>query len=343
MITTTKTELKKDTTDTDLDSKSVQQRKSIESHSKDIWTLIKEANQRVKKGEKAEEAGLESLLLFVGGKQCGKSTLISRFLDKGCIHLTSDDTPSPSVALEYTFGRRTRGANGIKDVSHIWELGTVYVTEAGATSLSDLINIPLNEANIHIASLAICVDLSKPEESLQLLKHFFDKTGARVDKILEGLESRGSKRPKALRHHAWTRFGADHPDKLFIIYGREHVKPFVIPVAIIGTKYDSLSKMESERRKLLCKTLRFIAHSNGASLLFVTTKDEVSIAKVAYIILIQCRQLISHHAFKAATFKTMVMEHTKPLAIVAGFSLLIKVKIYCHKSAYHHLNFQRKR
>jgi dynein light intermediate chain 2, cytosolic len=117
------------------------------------------------------------------------------------------------------------------------------------------------------------VDLSRPEESLSFLKHMLDKTGARITSVLDGLESRGSKRPKALRSHAWTRFGADHPDK-------DSVSPFLIPVVIVGTKYDALSSMESERRKLLCKTLRYVSHTNGASLLFVSSKDESSVTKV---------------------------------------------------------------
>jgi dynein light intermediate chain 2 len=38
-----------------------------------------------------------------------------------------DETPNPTVALEYTFGRRTRGQGNIKDVTHIYELGIFFI------------------------------------------------------------------------------------------------------------------------------------------------------------------------------------------------------------------------
>jgi GH24 family phage-related lysozyme (muramidase) len=49
--------------------------------SKDIWSLIK--NTRPKKTEGQTDAAIESYLFVVGERQCGKSTIISRFLDKG--------------------------------------------------------------------------------------------------------------------------------------------------------------------------------------------------------------------------------------------------------------------
>jgi dynein light intermediate chain 2 len=86
-------------------------------------------------------------LFFVGGRDSGKSTIISRFLDK-------DEKPNPTIALEYTFGRKNKGQNGVKDVTHIYELG-------GGTFLADLIKIPINESNIHQSAYVIVIDLSK--------------------------------------------------------------------------------------------------------------------------------------------------------------------------------------
>lgn len=149
------------------------------------------------------------------------------------------ENPAPSVALEYTFARRTRNGGNTKDVCHIWEL-------AGGTRLSDLVNIPIIETNIQNTSIMIVVDLSKvlfglttqPGQILALIKHFIDKIGLRVRQVLDGLEQRGSKRPKAMRSHAWIRFGADHPD-------RDQVIPFPIQLTICASKYDSLADMES--------------------------------------------------------------------------------------------------
>ena len=42
--------------------------------------------------------------------------------------------------------------------------------------------------------------------------------------------------------------------------------PFPIPLVIIGGKYDEFQDFDSEKRKIICKTLRFVAHSHGAHL-----------------------------------------------------------------------------
>eukprot|EP00842_Homolaphlyctis_polyrhiza_P006453 jgi/Hompol1/6809/HPOL_002295-RA len=256
---------------------------------RDLWTLIKEAKDRDKKSNNDVDSSIETTLFVVGSKSSGKSSLILRFLDR-------DEVPSPSVALEYTFGRRTRGVNSTKDVTHIWEL-------AGGTSLSDLLDIPITESNIHTSAFIIVLDLSAPSTLLDTLEVLLSKIHSRSAKILEGLESRGSKRPKALHSYALKKYGTDHPDK-------DLVKLSPIPIAIIGSKFDEIKDMESEMRKLLCKTLRYIAHTNGASLLFSSHKDENLVARA--------RQLLSHYAFRGSSIKSMSIDHNKPIVVMAG-------------------------
>nr|KAJ3422923.1 Cytoplasmic dynein 2 light intermediate chain 1 [Polyrhizophydium stewartii] len=257
---------------------------------KDLWALIKESKDREKRGNEGTSVVVHGTTLFVvGSKSAGKTSLILRFLDR-------DETPSPTVALEYTFGRRTRGVNSTKDVTHIWEL-------AGGVFLSDLLDIPITEANIHASTFIIVLDLSDPSNILETLDTLLGKIRARVAKILAGLEQRGSKRPKALRNYAAKKYGSDHPDK-------DVVNIMPVPVAIIGSKFDEIKDMESEMRKMLCKTLRYVAHMNGASLLFVSQKDENLVAK--------SRQLLSHYAFRGSSIKTMTIDHSKPIVMMAG-------------------------
>ena len=65
-----------------------------------------------------------------------------------------EETPSPTVALEYTFGRKSRPMSSIKDVTNIWEL-------AGGAMLSKLVDIPLTESNIHTSAFVLALDLSQ--------------------------------------------------------------------------------------------------------------------------------------------------------------------------------------
>ena len=55
-----------------------------------------------------------------------------------------------------------------------------------------------------------------------------------------------------------------HP--FFPLQDKELLDPMLIPLAILGTKYDIFQDFEPEKKKIICKTLRFVAHTNGASL-----------------------------------------------------------------------------
>ncbi len=133
----------------------------------------------------------------------------------------------------------------------------------------------------------------------------------KLNVILERLEAKGSRRPQALRNHAIKRFGADHPDT-------SNCQLFPVPLLIIGTKYDGLKTVESyvfdligrEPKKMLCKMMRYIAHTNGASILFHSTLEESLNSKA--------RQFISHLTFKTTGPKAMMTDHNKPLLVLAG-------------------------
>ena len=66
-----------------------------------IWDLAieqsKEKRANVLTDQKSSD---ERSLLILGSRSVGKTTLIHRFLD-------SQDSPKPTLALEYTFGRKT--------------------------------------------------------------------------------------------------------------------------------------------------------------------------------------------------------------------------------------------
>ena len=58
-----------------------------------------------------------------------------------------------------------------------------------------------------------------------------------------------------------------------------------VPLAILGTKYDIFQDFEPEKKKVICKTLRFVAHTNGASLHVSTqwkTYNTMSILSFVY-------------------------------------------------------------
>jgi dynein light intermediate chain 2 len=91
---------------------------------------------------------------------------------------------------------------------------------------------------------------------------------------------------------------------------REMMDPLLIPLVILGTKYDLFQDYDPEMRKVICRTLRFIAHRSGAHLLFFTTKQETLLGKM--------RSMVSHLIFATPLSKTCQTDHSKPLLITAG-------------------------
>lgn len=70
-------------------------------------------------------------------------------------------------------------------------------------------------------------------------------------------------------------------------------------------------------QKILCSTLRFIAHIHGASLIFTSNRDESSILRF--------KQLINHHAFRTHAPKFVALDHSKPLFVIAGQDSLVGI------------------
>ncbi|XP_043931007.1 cytoplasmic dynein 2 light intermediate chain 1 isoform X2 [Protopterus annectens] len=219
----------------------------------------------------------------------GKTTLILRFLDR-------DEAPKPTLALEYTFGRRAKGHNTPKDIAHLWELG-------GGTSLTELITIPINVSSIRTLSLVLVLDLSKPHDLWMTMEKLLQADRIQVNKVLTELGKTDSAGANELKRQIWKTVSKDHPD-------HELIDPFPIPLVIIGNKYDIFQDFDSEQRKVICKTLRCVAHYYGASLVFTSYKAEALVLKM--------RNLINHLAFGTERNKAVSVDYNKPLYIPAG-------------------------
>jgi len=139
-----------------------------------------------------------------------------------------------------------------KDVTHLWELG-------GGTFLSKLVEVSITADTISCLSAVLVLDLSKPEELWNTQETFVKKIRQCVTHVLAELKPVNPSLPARLKQRAWRKFGKDHPDK-------DLLDPLPIPLAIIGTKYDIFQDFDPEKKKIISKTLRFIAHTNGASL-----------------------------------------------------------------------------
>lgn len=264
---------------------------------KTIWDLAVEERDRVEypsnqdqQDESQFSSSDESSIFFLGSKNSGKTSIILRFLDR-------DEAPKPTTALDYTFGRRAKTGHNIgKDIGHIWELG-------GGTFLSKLIEIPITSVTIRNMAIAIVLDLSLPNELLYTVETLLSQVKSKVNKALEDLDKKHPGSVQQLKKQAWKRFGEEHPDK-------SSIDPFPIPLAIIGGKYDIYQDFDPEKRKMISRTLRFIAHSNGAHLQFFSTKAEGLTNRT--------RGLVGSLLFHTPLNKVVSVDHNKPIIVPSG-------------------------
>lgn len=230
-------------------------------------------------------------VFFVGSKAGGKTTILLRFLDR-------DETAKPTLALEYTFGRRARGHNTPKDIAHLWELG-------GGISLSDLVQIPITADNVSSLSVVLVLDLSKPNALWETMESLLGSARNQVEKVCASLQKTGESRSGKQRV-----LHKEYPD-------RELISPFPVPLLIVGSKFDIFQDFDSEKRKVICKTLRFLAHFYGASLIFTSSKSETTMSK--------SRSFINQLAFGTERLKSISTDPSKPLAIPAGSDSLSQI------------------
>ncbi|KFQ73983.1 Cytoplasmic dynein 2 light intermediate chain 1, partial [Phaethon lepturus] len=252
-----------------------------------LWDL---AIAEVEKRENPDDDGKhvevwEKSILFMGSKNGGKTTIILRCLER-------EEIPKPTLALEYTFGRRARRHNTPKDIAHFWELG-------GGTSLLELIRIPITSNNIRSFAVVLVLDLSKPNELWTTMEKLLQVTRIHVHKILTKLEQTNPEVATEIKQRMQNNLQRDHPDY-------ELVDPFPVPLVIIGSKYDIFHEFDSEMRKIISKTLRFVSHYYGASLVVF-------------------RVLINHLAFGYDKSKSVSVDHSKPLFIPAGLDSLSQI------------------
>lgn len=254
-----------------------------------IWDLaISINNQKIINGEESINKQKETSLIFVGSKGVGKTTLIHRFLER-------EEAPKQTLALEYTFGRKTN-QNLIKDVCHLWELG-------GGTLYTNLIETPLSANKLPETTIVLVVDLSKPERIWNTLTTLISSVKEYISNSLKSEQAKTLKIEERLEKESAVRLGPEHMDA-------DSIQTFPIPLLILGGKYDIFQDFEPEKKKLVCRTLRYLAHLHGAALQFYSAKDPGLVKKA--------RDLLSHFAFSSAAAKGMSQDYNKPLIIPAG-------------------------
>ncbi|XP_022110975.1 cytoplasmic dynein 2 light intermediate chain 1-like isoform X2 [Acanthaster planci] len=192
-----------------------------------------------------------------------------------------------------------------KDVAHIWELG-------GGTFLSELVEVSIKEENILSSSVMLILDLSHPNELWVTMEVLLKAALKRIEKVMDKLLTASPRIHEEIMNRSRKRFG-DHPDLNMI-------DPFPLPLVIVGTKYDIFQDFDSEKRKIIGRTLRFVAHHYGATLQFCSSKHEGLMNRT--------KAQFGHLAFGAPLSINMKManfDHHKPMMIPFGMDSLEQI------------------
>jgi len=251
-----------------------------------IWDAAIEELKKSKENEKPSN----KFLFFTGGSSSGKTTSILNFLSR-------DEKPRPTVALEYTFARKSGNLQN-KITSHIWELG-------GGSHLNKLLQIPINPQTIQHLTIVIVVDLSKPEMIWKYTEELIKNMKVRAEDVIKEVNKEDPNFGKALKKAAKHRLGSEK-DKFLL----DSIKPFPIPLIIIGSKYDLFEDFDLADKKLITGAMRCIALYNAASLLFVSSKIESTNKNL--------RHILNAAAFDVKLNKTSIIEENRPIYIPVG-------------------------
>ncbi|XP_029712477.1 cytoplasmic dynein 2 light intermediate chain 1-like [Aedes albopictus] len=264
---------------------------SINSMEPDTNETIQDIAMKLVTEQMKQESSLtggpsERTIFVLGSKGAGKSTLINRFLDR-------DDITRPTLALEYSFGRRTASGQGAqKNICNVWELGSLV-------NSNQLIEVPVRSHGLATFAAVIVLDLSQP-----------DRLWTDLQCILNGLKQAISKNCSAkevieMKERMKQKVGIDHEDLNTL-----EILPF--PVIIVGGKYDAFQNVDSEIKKHVCRCLRSISHAIGAALIFYTSKN-ASLSKMI-------RDAMNHLGFGSPSnpFKALALDHNGPLVVPFG-------------------------
>lgn len=110
------------------------------------------------------------------------------------------------------------------------------------------------------------VDLSEPHQLWFILDSLLSAIQGHINKTLKTSKAEEIALREALEGWKQSRIDNNHPDI-------PQLKVFPTPLSIIGGNYDKFAEMEPEHKKIICKSLRFVAHYYGANLQFYSAKD----------------------------------------------------------------------
>ena len=112
--------------------------------------------------------------IFLGEKRCGKTSLIQKFFDEN----PKEDLPE-TTALDFKYTVKSKDER--KVTVNVYELG-------GGRIISNMLSTCLTEESILDTTVCICVDLSKPGNSVDSVLFWLNVIREQIQVIAEKLQ-----------------------------------------------------------------------------------------------------------------------------------------------------------
>ncbi|KAF2358513.1 Dynein family light intermediate chain [Trinorchestia longiramus] len=253
-----------------------------------------QTKEREKDGQE-DKLPKQSSLLLVGPKEAGKTTLMYQFLDR-------PEIPKPTLAIDYMYGRKAGRVSMVKDVVHLWEL-------AGGTQ-HQLLATVISSCSLTSLAIIVVLDLSRPQHLYEELITIITLLRAQLADAIKKASIEDPTLSSRLMAAAWARVGRDHQD-------RERMNPLPVPLLVVGGKYDIFQDCEPDDKKVLCRAMRYVCHTNGAALQFFSARDPGLVKRA--------KEIMSHFAFNTAEVKSLAQDYNRPLIIPCGSDSLTSI------------------
>ena len=189
-------------------------------------------------------------LIIIGGKGSGKSSIFS-LLTTGS---PNNYTDSGTCGINFGFMRAQNSSQ--KKVMNVFEIGSDIENIV-------LINTILNNENFEFTTLLIVLDFDNPISQLNYLlkvisylRKIFLKT---IDNniIESNIKNKIALYPSSIKPN--------------------EVDVFPLETYVIGNKYDIIEKIDIEKLKWLCPSLRYFSYINALNLIFYSSKKKETI------------------------------------------------------------------
>ena len=189
-------------------------------------------------------------LIIIGPKGSGKSSIFS-LLTTGSPNNYSDNG---TCGINFGFMRSQNSVT--KKVMNIFEIGSDLENIV-------LINTILNNENFEFTTLLLILDFDNPNTQLNYLIKVISYLRKIFNKVIDPNIIDANIKNKVSSYQSGIKPG--------------EVDVFPLETYVIGNKYDILEKIDLEKLKWLCPSLRYFCYINALSLIFYSSKKKETI------------------------------------------------------------------